>query len=182
MLDFRVTLEARNPARHCSRQYRVAALRSVHGEGAVEGLSIYYLADEVAGRHRGMMSAIPEPEWAVSHGLTAVAFGKVLRDLAAGVRLSSYPTASRFVARSVRNRSGRAGRRSGTFRRQGYWKSGRRGHNSTFKALGPSTYSRERLRLIITARRTHHQRLVEPHIRRARCPGAWGVVGHRKGR
>jgi IS4 transposase len=67
-----------------------AALRSVHGEEAVEGLSFYYLADEVAGTHRGMMIAIPEQEWAVFHGLTAVAFGKVLRDLAAGVRLSSY--------------------------------------------------------------------------------------------
>ena len=67
-----------------------AALRSVHGEEAVEELSFYYLADEVAGTHRGMMIAIPEEEWAVFHGLTATAFGQVLRDLAAGVRLSAY--------------------------------------------------------------------------------------------
>jgi IS4 transposase len=67
-----------------------AALRSVHGEEAVEGLSFYYLADEVAGTHRGMMIAIPEDEWAVFHGLTAAAFGRILKDLAAGVRLSSY--------------------------------------------------------------------------------------------
>ena len=67
-----------------------AALRSVHGEEAVEGLSFYYLADEVAGTHRGMMIAIPEDEWAVFHGLTAVAFGGMLLDLAAGVRLSAY--------------------------------------------------------------------------------------------
>ncbi len=67
-----------------------AALRSVHGEAAVEGLSFYYLADEVAGTHRGMMIAIPEDEWAVFSGLTAVAFGLVLRDLAAKVRLSAY--------------------------------------------------------------------------------------------
>ena len=67
-----------------------AALRSVHGEEAVEGLSFYYLADEVAGTHRGMMIAIPEDEWAVFHGLTAAAFGKILLDLAAGVRLSAY--------------------------------------------------------------------------------------------
>jgi hypothetical protein len=67
-----------------------AALRSVHGEEAVQGVSFYYLADEVAGTHRGMMIAIPEEEWAVFHGLTAAAFGEVLRDLAAGVRLSSY--------------------------------------------------------------------------------------------
>ena len=37
-----------------------------------------------------MMIAIPEDEWAVFHGLTAVTFGRVLLDLAAGVRLSSY--------------------------------------------------------------------------------------------
>ena len=67
-----------------------AALRSVHGEEAVQEVSFYYLADEVAGTHRGMMIAIPEEEWAVFHGLTAAAFGKVLRDLAAGVRLSAY--------------------------------------------------------------------------------------------
>jgi IS4 transposase len=67
-----------------------AALRSVHGEEAVEELSFYYLAGEVAGTHRGMMIAIPEEEWAVFHGLTAVAFGKILLDLAAGVRLSAY--------------------------------------------------------------------------------------------
>ena len=67
-----------------------AALRSAHGEEAVEGLSFYYLAEEVAGTHRGMMIAIPEDEWAVFHGLTASSFGRILLDLAAGVRLSIY--------------------------------------------------------------------------------------------
>ena len=67
-----------------------AALRSIHGEEVVDGLSFYYLADEVAGTHRGMMIAIPEDEWAVFHGLTALDFGLVLRELAARVRLSAY--------------------------------------------------------------------------------------------
>lgn len=67
-----------------------AALRATHGEEAVEGVSFYYLADEVAGTHRGMMIAIPEDEWAVFHGLTAAAFGRILLGLAAGVRLSAY--------------------------------------------------------------------------------------------
>src|SRR3954452_7356273 len=67
-----------------------AALRSIHGEEAVEGLSFYYLADEVSGTHRGMMIAIPEDEWAVFHGLPAAAFGRLLLELAAGVRLSAY--------------------------------------------------------------------------------------------
>src|SRR4051812_41888466 len=67
-----------------------AALRSAHGEEAVEEVSSYYLADEVAGTHRGMMIAIPEDRWAVFHGLTAAAFGEILLGLAAGVRLSAY--------------------------------------------------------------------------------------------
>ena len=67
-----------------------AALRSAHGEEAVEGLSFYYLANEVAGTHREMMIAIPEDEWAVFHGLTAAAFGRILLHLATGVRLSLY--------------------------------------------------------------------------------------------
>lgn len=37
-----------------------AALRSAHGEDAVEELAFYYLADEVTGTHQGMSIAIPE--------------------------------------------------------------------------------------------------------------------------
>ena len=67
-----------------------AALRSVHGEEAVEGLSFYYLADEVAGTHPGMMIAIPEDEWAVFYELTPSALGGMLKCLAAKVRLSAF--------------------------------------------------------------------------------------------
>src|SRR3954453_6816282 len=66
-----------------------AALRSVHGVEAVEEVSGYYLADEIAGTHRGMMIAIPEDEWVVFAGLTASALGEILRGLAAQVRLSA---------------------------------------------------------------------------------------------
>jgi IS4 transposase len=66
-----------------------AALRSVHGDEAVEEVSGYYLADEIAGTHRGMMIAIPEDEWVVFAGLTASALGEILKDLAAKVRLST---------------------------------------------------------------------------------------------
>jgi IS4 transposase len=66
-----------------------AALRSVHGVEAVEEVSGYYLADEIAGTHRGMMIAIPADEWVVFAGLTASALGEILKGLAAGVRLST---------------------------------------------------------------------------------------------
>jgi hypothetical protein len=65
-----------------------AALRSVHGVEAVEEVSGYYLADEIAGTHRGMMIAIPADEWVVFAGLTASAMAGVLRGLAAKVRLA----------------------------------------------------------------------------------------------
>jgi IS4 transposase len=68
-----------------------AALRSVHGAKVVtEEVSGYYLAEEVAGTYRGMMIAIPEDEWAVFHGLSPVALGHVLQELARQVRLSEY--------------------------------------------------------------------------------------------
>jgi hypothetical protein len=67
-----------------------AAPRSARGEEAVEGLSSCYLADEVAGTHRGMMIAIPGDEWAVFRGLTAAALAGILLGWAAGVRLSAY--------------------------------------------------------------------------------------------
>jgi IS4 transposase len=67
-----------------------AALRSAHGEEAVGEVSGYYLADEIAGTHRGMMIAIPEDEWVVFAGLTASAMAGVLRRLAANVRLAKF--------------------------------------------------------------------------------------------
>jgi hypothetical protein len=66
------------------------AMRSVHGVEAVEEVSGYFLADEIAGTHRGMMIAIPEDEWVVFAGLTPRAMGQVLRGLAAKVRLSAF--------------------------------------------------------------------------------------------
>ena len=65
-----------------------AALRSVHGVEAVEEVSGYYLADEIAGTHRGMMIAIPADEWVVFAGLTPSALGQILRGFAAKVRLT----------------------------------------------------------------------------------------------
>jgi hypothetical protein len=68
-----------------------AALLSVHGVEATEEVSGYYLAEEIAGTHRGMMMiAIPEEEWTVFHSLTPVALGGILRALAAQVRLSGF--------------------------------------------------------------------------------------------
>jgi hypothetical protein len=68
-----------------------AALRSVHGtEVADQQVSGFYLADEVAGTHRGMMIAIPKDEWVVFHGMSPQEIAPILKDLAMGVRLSQF--------------------------------------------------------------------------------------------
>jgi hypothetical protein len=49
MLDFRIILEARNPARHCCRQYRVEAGTDLFGVWVVE---VSYGRIGAAGRSR----------------------------------------------------------------------------------------------------------------------------------
>lgn len=73
-----------------------AALRAAHGAEIVEEkVSTYYLADEIAMTHRGMMIAIPEDEWAVFHDLTPMQMATALVELARNVRLSLYPKQKR---------------------------------------------------------------------------------------
>jgi hypothetical protein len=67
-----------------------AALRAAHGPEAVEEISGYYLADELAGTYRGLMIALPAEEWLVFRTLTAPAFAEVLRAWASKVRLAAF--------------------------------------------------------------------------------------------
>jgi hypothetical protein len=67
-----------------------AALRAAHGEKKVtEEVSGYYLANEIARTHDGMMIAIPEEEWHVFAEMTVTEFARVLKALAQGVRLET---------------------------------------------------------------------------------------------
>ena len=53
-----------------------AAMRAQHGVEVIEeGLSDYYVADELSGTYRGMMIAVPEPEWNVSADAIAISRG-----------------------------------------------------------------------------------------------------------
>jgi hypothetical protein len=63
------------------------ALRATHGREAVEKVSAYYLADEIARTYEGMMIAIPEERWLIFKEMTAAEFGGVLKELAQRVRL-----------------------------------------------------------------------------------------------
>lgn len=66
-----------------------AALRAAHGQEEAEEVSVYYVADEVAGTYRGMMIAVPPEEWECFQELSAAKFAALLRTWASRVRLKS---------------------------------------------------------------------------------------------
>ncbi len=68
-----------------------AALRSVHGEARIDKeISTYYLANEIAEVHRGMMIAIPTEHWEIFSNLSVSQLVILLRELAANVRLRAF--------------------------------------------------------------------------------------------
>lgn len=66
------------------------ALRGVHGEDEAGQMSAYYMADEMGGVYRGMMIAIPEPEWQVFARMKAQDFARVLGQLAQNINLQRF--------------------------------------------------------------------------------------------
>ncbi|MGE3542242.1 MAG: transposase [Candidatus Tectimicrobiota bacterium] len=74
----------------------MAALRSVHGAPTIDdGLSLYYVAHEIAQTYQGMMIAIPEEEWRVFSQMGPAEMVATLRVLAQKVRLNAYRKSSR---------------------------------------------------------------------------------------
>ena len=67
-----------------------AALRGVHGEELVdEEVSLYYIANELSTTYRGMMIAIPAPEWEIFYYMSPADLAAILLELAHGVRLQA---------------------------------------------------------------------------------------------
>jgi hypothetical protein len=66
-----------------------AALRAAHGAEEAEEVSVYYVADELAGTYRGMMIAVPPVEWEGFREMSATGFASLLRKWARRVRLKS---------------------------------------------------------------------------------------------
>jgi hypothetical protein len=68
-----------------------AALRAAHGEEKVqEEVSNYFLTEEVSGTYRGMMIAVPPPEWEVFQTLTTEEFATMLVGWARSMNLRDY--------------------------------------------------------------------------------------------
>ena len=73
-----------------------AALRATHKKVALdEVLSDFYVAEELAGTYRGMMIALPAPEWEYLADLSDQEFAAWLTGVAKRVRLDRYPKSRR---------------------------------------------------------------------------------------
>ncbi len=68
-----------------------SALGSIHGADVIDKqVSGYYVADEISGTYRGMMIAIDYNHWIVFQHMTPTQLVKVLKALAAKVKLSAF--------------------------------------------------------------------------------------------
>ena len=69
----------------------LAALRGVHSQQKIDQeLSLYYVANEIATTHTGMMIAIPEAEWGIFSTMTTPELAQTLAELAQHVRLEAF--------------------------------------------------------------------------------------------
>ncbi len=68
-----------------------ATLRRVHGQEKIDNeVSSYYLAEELGATYRGMMIAIPPPEWQFFQDLSRPRLAELLVELAQNIRLSAF--------------------------------------------------------------------------------------------
>ena len=68
-----------------------SALGSVHGVDVIEKqVSGYYVADEISATYRGMMIAIDDAHWVIFQQMTPIKLARVLKELAANVKLSAF--------------------------------------------------------------------------------------------
>lgn len=90
----------------------LAALRGVYGHEKIDQeVSLYYVANEIATTYKGMMIAIPEPEWDIFSTMGSTELAETLLDLAQHVRLEAFrksPTRPR-KSRSKPKRSPKKG-------------------------------------------------------------------------
>ena len=84
-----------------------AVLGSVHGIEVIEKrLSGYYVADEISATYRGMMIAVEDEHWAVFEHMTTSQLVKVLKMLAANVKLSAFRKHPRGPKKPLPKRKG----------------------------------------------------------------------------
>jgi len=85
----------------------LAALRGMHGEETVDQeVSLYYIANELATTYKGMMIAIPEPEWAIFSAMSPDELATTFHELAQRVRLKAFRKIPRGPKKPRPERSG----------------------------------------------------------------------------
>jgi hypothetical protein len=72
-----------------------AAVRAEQGQEAVEELSVYYAALDIQQVHRGMMIALPAPQWELFRDMNAVELAGALRQMARAIDLPRYRKSTR---------------------------------------------------------------------------------------
>jgi hypothetical protein len=81
------------------------ALRSAHGAATIEEtLSNFYLTEEISGVYRGMMIALPPPEWTLFQTMPKEQLAEQLRTWAEQIDLDRYAKAVRGPKKPVRAR------------------------------------------------------------------------------
>ena len=78
-----------------------AALRAEHGPEALEELSVYYAALDIQQAYRGMMIALPAPQWERFRTMDAVELAAALREMARAIDLRKYRKSKRGPKRPV---------------------------------------------------------------------------------
>jgi hypothetical protein len=71
-----------------------------------QGVSLYYIANEIATTYTGMMIAIPEPEWAIFYAMSMADLAAILLELAQGVRLKAFRKSPKSPQKSPCKRPG----------------------------------------------------------------------------
>lgn len=85
----------------------LAALRGVHGEETVDQeVSLYYIANEIATTYKGMMIAIPEPEWTIFSAMSPDELATIFHELAQRVRLKAFRKSPRGPKKPRPERTG----------------------------------------------------------------------------
>jgi hypothetical protein len=85
----------------------LAALRGVHGEETVDQeVSLYYIANDIATTYKGMMIAIPEPEWDIFSAMSLTELATIFHELAQRVRLKAFRKSPRGPKKPRPERTG----------------------------------------------------------------------------
>jgi hypothetical protein len=85
----------------------LAALRGVHGEETVDQeVSLYYIANDIATTYKGMMIAIPEPEWTLFSAMNLTELATIFHELAQRVRLRAFRKSPRGPKKPRPERTG----------------------------------------------------------------------------